>query len=624
GGQVLRVAAPAAGAVGASAAALPVAPGDPTRRFRVQVRAAPGSAGVRPWAFLGCWAGNRFLGRVDFKTPLATGASWALISGGVRPDQLPAGTERIQLNLAAQADGKIAAAGALEFDDLRISEDPAEFRLDGATPGNWLAAGEALVLRPAGGRLPAAVAALETVARDSDGREVARFATPRAQVEAEGLRWTPPAAGLYELALTCVLADGTRTPQVERWPARKPDGSLAECERAAIACAVAAAPTRTAAARWGVLGVSYGGDDGDDILELADRLGVAFVRYHWIPWGWAWNPAAIVEPEPGRYQWQHLDGRFAAIRDRGLGIIGNVISTPRWASPHPEQEEIAICIKKWSTYAPTDLTRWTGFLDTLVKRYPFVRTWELWNEPHLPGGSVFWHDSPEAFARLLASGYLAVKAADPQTTVWIGGLGGRRYLPFYKELLRLGGGAPYDVLALHGTWCDPAPFRALDRTAGLRERAWVNSEYHATLVRHDPQGIPDERAIARRMYLDLLSQVALGAERIALFETANHTEREALPHAQDGIVDGLYRRRPRLEPRLAAVVVQRLSTLFGSQVVPGAQAVLGDQRAALFRSDGRPLLLYWSDAATASAPAPQLAAALAGARLSDWEGRPLP
>lgn len=616
GSRVLRIAAPAAGAIGVSGPSRPVDAGSPTIRVQAQVR-VDGRA-VRPWAFLTCWAGTRYLGRVDLKAPNGGGTGWSLVTGGARPDELPAGTDRVVVNLAAQNAGA-DAAGTVEYDEVLIRDDPAEFHLASESTGGWLAPGEALVVRVAGGQLPAAVQALEFIATDSAGREVGRGGSPRAAIDANGLRWTPPGPGLYELALTCVLADGSRVPHVERWPARKPDGSLAECVRDRIACAVARTPTRPAAERWPVMGISCG--EGREVLDLADRLGAAFVRYHWIPWGWSWNKDEIIEAEPGKLDWRVLDERVAHIRRLGLGFVGNVVTIPRWASPKPGEDGIDICIVRWSTYAPKDLAAWTRFLDAIVRRYPDALAWELWNEPHLPGGSVFWHDSPEAFVRLLASGYQAVKAADPSKPVWIGGLGGRRYLPFYKEFLRLGGGLAYDQLALHGTWCDPAPFRSLDRAAGIAERPWVNSEYHATLVGRDNGPMPSEAAIARRMLIDLLSQASKGAGRIALFETTNNVEREMLAATGDGIVDGFYRKRPRIEPRLAAVVVQRLGTLFGREVKPGAQAVLGDQRAALFSSDGRPLLAYWSDAATAQPAEPALAAALAGARLSDWEGR---
>lgn len=619
GARVLRITAPASGSIGVSAPAIPITAGSPTLRVQAQVRVE--GRGVRPWAFLTCWAGAAFLGRIDLKTPKAGVAGWSQISGGARPDELPAGTDRVVLNLAAQNSGA-DATGAVEYDEIAIFDDPAEFRLAAEGVGSWLAPGEALVLRAAGGHLPAALHTMELTAFDSAGREVGHGMAARADIETDGLRWTPPGPGLYELALTCVLADGSRVPHHERWPARRPDGTLVECVRERIACAVARVPTRPASERWPVMGISCG--EGPEVLDLADRLGVAFVRYHWIPWGWQWNADEIIEPEPGKLNWKVLDERIAHIRKLGLGFVGNVVTTPRWASPKPADDSIDICIVRWSTYAPTDLTVWTRFLDTIVRRYPDALAWELWNEPHLPGGSVFWHDSPEAFVRLLNSGYQAVKTANPQVPVWIGGLGGRRYLPFYKELLRQGGGLAYDRLALHGTWCDPTPFRAQDRTAGIPERPWVNSEFHATLIGRDNGPMPSEAAIAKRMLIDLLSQVAKGAERIALFETANNTEREMLAATGDGIVDGFYRKRPRYEPRLAAVVIQRLGTLFGREVRVTAQAVLDDQRAAVFSSDGRPLLLFWSDATAPQPAQAAIAAAIAGSRVTDWEGRDIP
>ena len=38
---------------------------------------------------------------------------------------------------------------------------------------------------------------------------------------------------------------------------------------------------------------------------------------------------------------------------------------------------------------------WKNFIRRVMRRYPGVKKYELWNEPHLIGYSCFWSDSVE-------------------------------------------------------------------------------------------------------------------------------------------------------------------------------------------------------------------------------------
>lgn len=87
--------------------------------------------------------------------------------------------------------------------------------------------------------------------------------------------------------------------------------------------------------------------------------------------------------------------------------------------------------------------RWAYFVYKTVRRYmpggelaqqrgwpqgKGIRYWEMWNEPDFTWDQngqqvpVFWEGGPQNYYRLLKVGYLAAKAADPQSTVLFGGL----------------------------------------------------------------------------------------------------------------------------------------------------------------------------------------------------------
>ena len=63
---------------------------------------------------------------------------------------------------------------------------------------------------------------------------------------------------------------------------------------------------------------------------------------------------------------------------------------------------------------------WQEFLEEVARRFPQAAAIEIWNEPNLSG---FWkpEPQPERYARLVASAYEAIKAADPGIQVIAGG-----------------------------------------------------------------------------------------------------------------------------------------------------------------------------------------------------------
>lgn len=597
-------------------------------RFRLQMRVSADYAGNEPWVFLQAFANDKtYLGQVDVvRLPLHPGTAWREVEFRVQPTQLPAGTQRLVLALATRATATKAVAGSVAYDAVVVEPLAQEFPLVGADFANWTTFGQPVVIRaPAG--LPSDVTTLTGTIHDAHDAVVTTISVDRADMLAHGWSWQPSEPGWYEIAFTVALADGRSVPHSESYLARAAtsEGETRVFARERIAVAVARTAARPMAARPPLLGFSagFGADPSDlDALHCADVLGASFIRWHIFSWGWSWDHSEI-QPARGVFNWQPSDERLAAMQRYGFNVFADIYGTPAWASPHPERTELTICVPAYTAYAPQDLADFTTFVRAAVARYGArITGWELWNEPHLPGGSVFWNDSPEKFVALLKAGYQAVKDVRPEAEVWIGGMG-MRYLPFYKELLRLGGGPYFDRLALHGTWCDPQPFRALEKTAGIAPRPWVDSEFHGVLIGADRETIPSEAAIARRAALDFLFQVRRGAERIAFFEARNLGEMESLRFSGQ-IVDGLFRRRPRLEPRLSAVVMQHLWSLIGRDFTITDEYVLADgmQRAVACRSDGRDLLILWSDNAATTTIDPLLSRAIAGAAtLSDSTGR---
>lgn len=628
GAQAVSVAAVARGGAGIASAPLPF-DGSASWRCQVRIRASADYAGNAPWLFAAWYGGGRFLGTTALAIQLPVPAAWAATEALIAADAAPAGADSLRLCLATRAAPAGTAAGRLWFDDVSMRPDAsvASVAIAADRLGQWTSVGQPITFAIARGRLPAQSTAVRCRIADSAGAPAGEETVPAAAFTATGWTWRPPLAGLYGIGFTALLPGGGELPLVSNWTPRCPSGRVLALTRDRWTVAVAAAPTRPVAERSPLFGFTWDFGQGEVYGELGDLMGFSAVRLQEVPWGTSGtDERKAIEPEPGVYRWEALDRRIDWMHSRGLRIIAQVMGTPRWASPHPEDSATYICMPGFAIWAPKDLTHWTAFLDRLVSRYrDRVSTWELWNEPHLPGGSCYWHDTPGRYAALLTSGYTAVKAAQPEAEVWIGGIG-MRYLPFYRQLVRLGGGAAYDRLSMHGTWCDPAPFRAVDRAAGIAPRPWVNSEHHGILVNPVMSAeVPDDRTLARRLVIDAFGQLSRGAGLICQFEMIDQIEPEMLKPAREESwfthASGLFRRQPRIEARLPALVWHTII----SQVRPGMQVRsqhrFGEVRVVACANGGDDLLLAWHDAADAQ-PMPA-ALAVCGGSAIDWEGRPM-
>ena len=133
------------------------------------------------------------------------------------------------------------------------------------------------------------------------------------------------------------------------------------------------------------------------------------------------EPAAPVSGQPPNYTWTWYDDRIHELAQTELKVLITIGVPPSWAST--------------STCPPIDadhLDEYARFVTDLVNRYKappyYVKNWELDNEPDntSTGGVTFgfgcWGAHPAEYAAMAAAGYGAIKAADPEAYVLMGGL----------------------------------------------------------------------------------------------------------------------------------------------------------------------------------------------------------
>ena len=187
---------------------------------------------------------------------------------------------------------------------------------------------------------------------------------------------------------------------------------------------------------------------------------------HLVDSGASWVRAPIyweqVEPAnttPSGYDWRNADRVVGAARDGCFHMIVTHSNDPAWAAADSVLP-----------VAPSAFTELAEYLGALVERYdgdgiddapgsPVVRYWELYNEPDdtIPMDGARWGYYGKEYAQMLAVVYPAIKAADPQAQVLLGGIAYDWYedqdAPFFRgfldDVLRNGGGAYFDIMNFH-------------------------------------------------------------------------------------------------------------------------------------------------------------------------------
>jgi hypothetical protein len=219
------------------------------------------------------------------------------------------------------------------------------------------------------------------------------------------------------------------------------------------------------------LGNRVRSDEIDTAITLMQEAGVQWQREE-ILWEkvqtWPGGPFHWSGNEHGFYNYDYA---IEAQAKAGINMIGLLDYNPSW-------------VKGSNPPTETWIEDWAGFVYTTVARYGrdrgLIKHWELWNEPNVKeyGYDCGLH-TIEDFIGILKVGHAAVKAADPDAKVVMGGISGilKRPQPFnydwldYLERVGQAGGWEYvDILAIH-IYHPLAPeqaFRRFNRIANLR------------------------------------------------------------------------------------------------------------------------------------------------------------
>jgi hypothetical protein len=201
---------------------------------------------------------------------------------------------------------------------------------------------------------------------------------------------------------------------------------------------------------------------GLDALEMTHS---SWVRKDGVRWN-------VVEPVKGERNWDvlnTLNNELLAAARANQRVILIVQGTPAWAAKDANSTCGPINEEEFSSFA--------SFMHELVTRYsgyPYnIKNWEIWNEPDTAAldsveGFGCWGDANDEYfggghyGRMLASVYPAIKSADPQSRVLVGGLlldchpelciapmQSDKPARFLEGILAAGGGGYFDGISFH-------------------------------------------------------------------------------------------------------------------------------------------------------------------------------
>jgi hypothetical protein len=224
------------------------------------------------------------------------------------------------------------------------------------------------------------------------------------------------------------------------------------------------------------------GDDLDDVARdfaLMNELEIDTMR---TSFGWD-----NFEPVRGQYDFAWLED-FVSLADQyGIKLRPYIGYTPEWAGAADSDGIV------WNN-PPGDYQDWYNFVYQLalaLRDHPNVLSYEIYNEMNL---SLWWDGSAEQYRETLKQGAEAIRAADPDAQVLLGGLAAPDY-NWFREVTEDGHTRYYDVLPFHAypeTWTDTSvvtedylgfEYRSLMREHNERgegEPVWINEMGYAT------------------------------------------------------------------------------------------------------------------------------------------------
>ena len=374
-------------------------------------------------------------------------------------------------------------------------------------------------------------------------------------------------------------------------------------------------------------------DKGQDLREVAGDFS-RFRELGIVQWrgSFGWDD---YEPSPGQYDLDWLE-KFVALADSmGISLRPYLGYTPAWAARGGKDDHA------WNDppRSEQDWVRFTGAVAGRLRPYRSIVSYEIYNEENT---ALWWEGSAEEYARVLRAGADAIRRADPDAQILLGGL----VWPDLEWLEQAceSGRAPFDVLPFHAypeTWTPDSitvenylgpAFRGgfvaeADRRCG-RKPIWINETGFATTPGKSEK---DQAEWWARAVATFLAEPRV--EQIGIYEIKDQQPGTEVIGDTPNYYLGLIRRDG--SPKLAFETIRLLVRLFHGDSITVADPLLrvrvtagsaGQLHHHLFiRPDGRQLVFVWDKSGsptvelTLPAPTGAITAYATDGRASSWK-----
>jgi hypothetical protein len=309
----------------------------------------------------------------------------------------------------------------------------------------------------------------------------------------------------------------------------------------------------------------------------------------------------LIEPDPRTppvYTWGSADTAVQAARPDtgGLEFILTISGNPDWAAD-----------LRNGPLNPVGLSSYTAFIAAAVERYdgdgvddavgsPVINHWEIYNEPDRGGtGSwVRWGYDGDKYAELLEAIYPAVKAANPDAQIVMGGLAydwfednssGPFVREFLDEVLSAEGGDFFDIMNFHlypafwANWTDEESPSLLEKANFIKDKLAsygypnmpiliTESGWHSNNSANPP-GDPEAQA---RYVVELFTQsIAVGSKTMVWWMLHDPTDTWQF---ENGLITNVDHANP-LQPKPSYLAYKTAVSVLGSatflRILPDSQ-----------------------------------------------------
>jgi hypothetical protein len=267
------------------------------------------------------------------------------------------------------------------------------------------------------------------------------------------------------------------------------------------------------------------------LMDAAQDLGVRWSREE-VSW-------ANLEPDAkGSYNWDAFDTSINELNRRGIKVIGTIQTSPAWASGAPRQAP------DWYWYVPRNPQDFADFAYEAATHYKGkIDVWEIWNEQDVEATfKCNGCNRASVYAQMLSSSYAAIKRANPQAIVLIGGLSIHDYnnggMAFLDQVVAASGGKlNFDVLSIHPYMPDRHPestdpntvvqnfpyrldmsYKWLQSRGAPNKEIWITENGYSTCAGCGNLGVSEEEQARRLVRLHVIGMAAPNVTHFAYFQ----------------------------------------------------------------------------------------------------------